>query len=65
MSKVIPIDSLRQHIVVNTPEKTHVIPAIWFDRFVDGAVSLDTIDDHEEIMRSIVSCWLASLRKTH
>ena len=62
---VIPLDSLRQHIVVNTPEKAHVIPAIWFDRFVDGSVSLNSMDDHEEIMRSIVSCWLASLRKTH
>lgn len=65
MSNVIPLESLREHICVNTPDKTHVIPAIWFDRFVDGSVSLNSMDDHEEIMRSIVSCWLASLRKMH
>lgn len=65
MSKVIQIDSLRQHVVVNTPGKTHVIPAIVFDRFVDGTIGIESIEDHEEIMRSIVSCWLTSLRKMH
>ena len=65
MSKVIPLDSLRQHMVVNTPDRAHVIPAMWFDKFVASEVSIDSLEDYEEIMRSIVSCWLASLRKTH
>lgn len=65
MSNVIPLQSLMEHIVVSTPDKQHVIPAMWFDQFVSGHVGIESLDDHEEIMRSIVSCWLASLRKTH
>lgn len=65
MSKVESIDSYRQHITVSTPDKCHVIPALWFDRFVSGEMGIETLDEYEEVMRSIVSCWLASLRKTH
>lgn len=65
MNNVIPISSLMEHMVVSTPDKVHVIPGMWFDKFVAGEVSITSLEDHEEIMRSIVSCWLASLRKTH
>ena len=64
-SNVIPIEALSKHVCVATPEKVHVIPAVWFDKFVMGEMALTSLEDHEEVMRSIVSCWLASLRKTH
>ena len=65
MGKVIPLDSLRQHMVVNTPDRAHVIPAVWFDKFVAGEIGITSLEDHEDTMRSIVPCWLAHLRKTH
>lgn len=65
MSNVTSLNSLREHIVITTSEHSHVIPALWFERFIASEVGLKSLEEHEEIMRSIVTCWLASLRKAH
>ena len=65
MSAVEELDTYRQHVVVQTLDgNVHVIPRLTLDRFASGHLSLDSIDDGEEILRTITQCWLASLRKS-
>lgn len=60
------LDKYRDHAVVQTLDgNAHVIPVLVLDRFASGHISLDSIEDGEDIMRTITQCWLASLKKKH
>ena len=60
------LDKYRQHVVVQTLDgNVHVIPRLTLDRFASGHLSLASIDDGEDILRTITQCWLESLRKSH
>jgi len=63
---VTELDSYRDHAVIQTLDgAAHVIPVITLKRFASGHLSLDFIEDGEDIMRSITNSWLASLKKNH
>ena len=62
MSEVISLGDLQAHAVIQTPNATHVVPVMMLRRFVSGHLSLESIDDGEDMMRSITESWLEMLK---
>lgn len=62
MSEVINLGDLQAHVVIQTPDATHVVPVMTLRRFASGHVSLESIDDGEDMMRSITESWLEMLK---
>ena len=59
MSDVINIDGYRPHVNIRThDDNVHVIPVAFFESLVKGRISIDSLDDHEKIIRVIVGEWL-------
>lgn len=65
MSNVVDLTELQAHVVIQTPDAVHVVPVMTLRQFVSGHLSLESIDDGEDILRTITQCWLESLRKSH
>ena len=65
MSNVVDLTELQAHVVIQTPNAVHVVPVITLRRFASGHLSLESIYDGENILRTITQCWLESLRKSH
>ena len=61
MSEVISLGDQQAHVVIQTPDATHVVPVMMLRRFVSGHLSLESIDDGEDMMRSITESWLEML----
>ena len=61
MSEVISLGDQQAHVVIQTPDATHVVPVMMLRRFVSGHLSLESIDDGEDMMRSITESWLGML----
>ena len=62
MSEVINLGDLQAYVVIQTPEAVHVVPVMTLRRFVSGHLSLESIDDGEDMMRSITESWLEMLK---
>lgn len=62
MSNVVDLTELQAHVVIQTPDATHVVPVMTLRRFVSGHLSLESIDDGEDMMRSITESWLEMLK---
>ena len=62
MSEVISLGDLQAHVVIQTPDATHVVPVMMLRRFVSGHLALESIDDGEDMMRSITESWLEMLK---
>lgn len=62
MSEVISLGDLQDRVVIQTPDGTHVVPVMTLRRFVSGHLSLESIDDGEDMMRSITDSWLEMLK---
>ena len=62
MSEVIELGELQAHVVIQTPDAVHVVPVMTLRRFVSGRLSLESIDDGEDMMRSITKSWLEMLK---
>ena len=62
MNEVIELAELQAHVVIQTPDATHVVPVMMLRRFVSGHLSLESIDDGEDMMRSITESWLEMLK---
>ena len=62
MSEVIELVDLQAHVVIQTPDAVHVVPVMTLRRFASGHVSLESIDDGEDLMRSITESWLEMLK---
>ena len=62
MSEVISLGDLRAHVVIQTPDAVHVVPVMTLRRFASGHLSLESIDDGEDMMRSITESWLEMLK---
>ena len=62
MSEVIELGELQAHVVIQTPDAVHVVPVMTLRRFVSGRLSLESIDDGEDMMRSITESWLEMLK---
>ena len=62
MSEVISLGDLQDHVVIQTPDAVHVVPVMTLRRFVSGHLSLESIDDGEDMMRSITESWLEMLK---
>ena len=62
MNEVIELAELQAHVVIQTPDATHVVPVMTLRRFVSGYLSLESIDDGEDMMRSITESWLEMLK---
>ncbi len=56
---VTDIDSQRPHVLIYTDDgKAHVIPLTFFDKVMAGSVSINELDDYQEIMPVIIKEWL-------
>lgn len=62
MSEVISLGDVQAHVVIQTQDATHVVPVMTLRRFVSGHLSLESIDDGEDMMRSITESWLEMLK---
>ena len=62
MADVVDISELQAHVVIQTIDAVHVVPVSCLRAFSNGRLSLDSIDDGEEIMRSITESWLEMLK---
>ena len=62
MSEVISLGDVQAHVVIQMPDATHVVPVMTLRRFVSGHLSLESIDDGEDMMRSITESWLEMLK---
>ena len=49
-------------MVIQTPDAVHVVSVMTLRRFVSGHLSLESIDDGEDMMRSITESWLEMLK---
>ena len=63
MSEVINLGDLQAHVVIQTPDAVHVVPVMTLRQFVSGRLSLESIDDGEDMMRSITKSWLEMLKR--
>ena len=61
MSNVVDLTELQAHVVIQTPDAVHVVPVMTLRRFASGHLSLESIDDGEDMMRSITASWLEML----
>ena len=62
MSEVINLGDLQAHVVIQTPDAAHVVPVMTLRQFVSGHLSLESIDNGEDMMRSITESWLEMLK---
>ena len=62
MNNVVDLTELQAHVVIQTPDAVHVVPVMTLRRFVSGHLSLESIDDGEDMMRSITESWLEMLK---
>ena len=62
MGEVMELSELQAHVVIQTPDATHVVPVMTLRRFASGHLSLESIDDGEDMMRSITKSWLEMLK---
>ena len=62
MGEVLELADLQAHVVIQTPDAVHVVPVMTLRRFVSGHLSLESIDDGEDMMRSITESWLEMLK---
>ena len=63
MGEVINLGDLQAHVVIQTPDAVHVVPVMTLRQFVSGRLSLESIDDGEDMMRSITKSWLEMLKR--
>ena len=62
MNNVVDLTELQAHVVIQTPDAVHVVPVMTLRQFVSGHLSLESIDDGEDMMRSITASWLEMLK---
>ena len=62
MSNVVDLTELQAHVVIQTPDAVHVVPVMTLRQFVNGSLSLESIDNGEDMMRSITNSWLEMLK---
>ena len=62
MNNVVDLTELQAHVVIQTPDAVHVVPVMTLRQFVSGRLSLESIDDGEDMMRSITESWLEMLK---
>ena len=62
MNNVVDLTELQAHVVIQTPDAVHVVPVMTLRQFVSGSLSLESIDDGEDMMRSITESWLEMLK---
>ena len=62
MNNVVDLTELQAHVVIQTPDAVHVVPVVTLRQFVSGSLSLESIDDGEDMMRSITESWLEMLK---
>lgn len=62
MNNVVDLTELQAHVVIQTPDAVHVVPVMTLRQFVNGSLSLESIDDGEDMMRSITDSWLEMLK---
>lgn len=62
MGEVAELGELQAHAVIQTRTAVHVVPVVTLRAFSNGRMSLESIDDGEEIMRSITESWLEMLK---
>ena len=62
MNNVVDLTELQAHVVIQTPDAVHVVPVMTLRQFVNGHLSLESIDDGEDMMRSITESWLEMLK---
>lgn len=59
MGTVTSIDDYRPHFTMRTQrDRTHVIPASVFVGIAKGELTVDCLDDRDELMSLIVAEWL-------
>lgn len=62
MPTVTNIDDHRPHLSLQTPDgNAHVIPVAMFQRIADGTLSVDNIDDRDQVLRAVIKDWLKTL----
>lgn len=63
MAEVTRLDDHRPHISIKTPDgNAHAFPEETFRRIADGSLSVDDIDDRDQVLRTIVADWLETLK---
>ena len=62
MGEVVELGELRAHAVIQTRTAVHVVPVVTLREFCNGRLSLASIDDGEDLMRSITESWLEMLK---
>lgn len=45
MNNVVDLTELQAHVVIQTPDAVHVVPVMTLRQFVNGSLSLESIDD--------------------
>lgn len=56
---VTSIDAHRPHIALVTPDgNAHVCPVRMFEDIAAGKLSIDDIDDRDQIIRAVIADWL-------
>lgn len=63
MSDVVSLGDLQAHVVIQTPDAVHVVPVMTLRQFASWHLSLESIDDGEDMMRSITESWLEMLKR--
>jgi len=59
MSNLVELDDYRHHVTVwDINGNAHIIPVQCLKAIANGSLPLEALDDHEVILRGILSEWL-------
>lgn len=64
MSNVVSLIDEQPHYTIPTPNgDVHVLPEILLRDIANGRVSIDAIEDRDQVLRGIISDWMDSFER--
>ncbi|MDL4860789.1 hypothetical protein NPJ88_000430 [Halomonas elongata] len=62
MPTVTDIDDFRPCTILTAPNgDAHIIPLVVFQRIANGTLSVDDIDNRDQVLRAVIKDWLETL----
>ncbi|MBY5942315.1 hypothetical protein KUW00_15655 [Halomonas sp. DP5N14-9] len=59
MTRITELNDHRAHYCIPTPDgKAHVVPEAMIENIISGKISIDDVDDRDQVIRAILKDWL-------
>lgn len=59
MTTITKLDDHRPHYCIPTPDgRAHAVPEAMIEDIISGELSIDDVDDRDQIIRAILKDWL-------